>query len=113
MQDFYKLCYDTKTEEIHVKTPDGHGGCLLPDGTWCDRRGQGLSDRGKSNLFLRTLEGEYGFYRTFDEGKSYERLNQDNQMYGEINSIDGDKRKFGRFFLATGSRGVLYGEMKR
>ena len=36
------------------ETPDGHGGCLLPDGTWCDRRGQGLSDRGKSNLFLRT-----------------------------------------------------------
>ncbi len=31
-------------------------------------------------------------------------------MYGEINSIDGDKRVFGRFFLATGSRGVLYGE---
>ncbi len=45
--------------------------------------------------------------------EKYERLNQDNQMYGEINSIDGDKRKFGRFFLATGSRGVLYGEMKR
>ena len=67
----------------------------------------------KDIYFCGRLEGEYGFYRTFDEGKSYERLNQDNQMYGEINSIDGDKRKFGRFFLATGSRGVLYGEMKR
>lgn len=31
-------------------------------------------------------------------------------MFGDINSIDGDKRVFGRFFIATGSRGVIYGE---
>lgn len=109
----YKLCYDTKTEEIHVKR-------LTDTGDACYRMGLGVigEDRDylteeKAIYFCGRLEGEYGFYRTFDEGKSYERLNQDNQMYGEINSIDGDKRKFGRFFLATGSRGVLYGEMKR
>lgn len=31
-------------------------------------------------------------------------------MFGEINSIDGDCRVFGRFYLATGSNGVKYGE---
>jgi hypothetical protein len=31
-------------------------------------------------------------------------------MFGEINSIDGDKRVFGRFYIGTGTRGLLYGE---
>ena len=64
----------------------------------------------KAIYMCGVIDDEYGFYRTFDEGKTYERLNEANQMYGEINSIDGDKRTFGRFFLATGSRGVIYAE---
>jgi hypothetical protein len=57
-----------------------------------------------------TIGGIYGFYRTEDEGASFIRLNTDNQMFGEINSIEGDSRTYGRFYIATGSRGVLYGE---
>lgn len=45
----------------------------------------------------------------FGECATIERLNNDQQMYGRIHSIDGDKRVFGRFFLATGSSGLLYG----
>lgn len=107
----YKFCYDTGIDEIHVKR-------LTDAKDACYRMGLGVIGEGKEYLteekaiyFCGRLDGEYGFYRTLDEGKSYERLNRENQMYGEINSIDGDKRKFGRFFLATGSRGVLYGEM--
>lgn len=65
----------------------------------------------KAIYFNGTVEGRYGFYRTLDQGKSFERLNTERQMYGEINSIDGDCRVFGRFFLATGSNGLKYGEM--
>lgn len=107
----YKFCYDTGIDEIHVKR-------LTDAKDACYRMGLGVIGEGREYLteekaiyFCGRLDGEYGFYRTLDEGKSYERLNRENQMYGEINSIDGDKRKFGRFFLATGSRGVLYGEM--
>lgn len=81
------------------------------------RLGLGLGKKGgryigepKAIYLCGIIDGEYGFYRTFDEGRTYERINTENQMYGIINSIDADKRKFGRFFLATGSRGVLYGE---
>lgn len=63
----------------------------------------------KAVYFNGIVEGQYGFYRTLDEGKSFERLNTDRQMFGEINSIDGDCRIFGRFYLATGSNGVKYG----
>lgn len=66
----------------------------------------------KAIYFNGVIDNEYGFYRTLDEGKSYERLNTDRQMYGEINSIDGDCRVFGRFYLATGSNGLKYGDMK-
>jgi len=56
------------------------------------------------------MDGEYGFYRSFDEGKSWQRINNDRQMFGDIRSIVGDPREFGRFYIATGSRGVLWGQ---
>lgn len=98
----YKFCYDTGTDEIHVKR-------LTDAKDACYRMGLGVIGECREYLteekaiyFCGRLDGEYGFYRTLDEGKSYERLNRDDQMYGEINSIDGDKRKFGRFFLRQG-----------
>ena len=33
-------------------------------------------------------------------------------MFGEINAIEGDSREEGRFYLATGSRGLICGEVK-
>ena len=90
---------------------------LMADGDSCFRMGLGLGRPGgtyigepKAIYFSGIVDGEYGFYRTLDECKTYERLNKADQMYGEINSIDADKRVFGRFFLATGSNGVKYGE---
>lgn len=90
---------------------------LMASGDNCFRMGLGVGRPGgkyigepKAIYFCGNVDGQYGFYRTLDECKSYERLNTANQMYGEINSMDADKRVFGRFFLATGSRGVLYGE---
>lgn len=68
-----------------------------------------LSDE-KAIYLAATLGGEYGFYRSTDEGESFVRINDKNQMFGEINSITGDSRHYGRFYLATGSRGILYGE---
>ena len=56
------------------------------------------------------IGGVYGFYRSLDRGKTFQKLNNDRQCFGDINSIDGDKRVFGRFFIGTGSRGVLYGD---
>ncbi len=67
------------------------------------------------NLFNKTIyaaatiDGVYGFYRSEDDCKTWVRINNDQQMFGDINAIAGDSRVFGRFFLATGSRGLLYG----
>ena len=92
---------------------------LTAPGITAYRMGLGLGAPGgdyyrdaKAIYFNGIIDGEYGFYRTLDEGAGYERLNTDRQMFGEINSIDGDCRHFGRFYLATGSNGVKYGEMQ-
>ncbi|MGN0435462.1 MAG: endoglucanase [Wujia sp.] len=57
------------------------------------------------------IAGQYGFYRSFDDGATWEKINNDSQMFGLINSIDGDCRKYGRYFIATGSFGLKYGEV--
>lgn len=106
----WKLEYDSDTDVIKMRR-------LSRDGDTVYRMGLGLrspeSDYyrdDKAIYFNGMIDGVYGFYRTFDEGASYERINTDRQMYGEINSIDGDCRRFGRFYLATGSNGIKYGE---
>ena len=106
----WKFRYDRARDAVAVEKLSAHGDSCLRLGLGLGRSGGDyLKDR-KAIYLCGVIGGEYGFYRTLDEGKTYARLNTENQMYGEIMSIDGDKRKFGRFFLATGSRGVLYGE---
>lgn len=64
----------------------------------------------KALYICGTIENTYGFFRSFDDGASWEKINQDGQQFGDINSIDGDSRTFGRFYIATGSFGLKYGE---
>ncbi len=106
----WKYCYDWKSDVLSCQK-------LSADGDTCLRLGLGLGEpncdyvSSKKAIYLcGSIDGAYGFYRTLDQGKTYTRLNTDDQMYGDIMSMDGDKRVFGRFFIATGSRGVLYGE---
>lgn len=106
----WKLIYDKAADQVTVKR-------LTKEGDEVYRVGLGLGSPGgdyykdpKALYCSAKLDGVYGFYRTLDEGNSFARINTENQMYGEINSIDGDCRVFGRFYLATGSNGVLYGE---
>lgn len=109
-QGMWKYEYNKDTDCLHCKK-------LSKGGDTCLRLGLGLGVpdgdyvRDSKAIYLcGKVDGQYGFYCTLDEGESYLRLNEADQMYGQINSIDGDKRKFGRFYLATGSRGLLYGE---
>lgn len=106
----WKLRYDACTDQVSAMR-------LSKEGDFVYRLGLGIGSPDgnyyKDNKAIycnARINNVYGFYRTLDEGVSFERLNTDRQMYGEINSIDGDSRVFGRFYLATGSNGVLYGE---
>lgn len=92
---------------------------LSAEGDQVFRAGYGLGEPGgdyitghKAIYLNGVISGEYGFYRTQDDGATYTRLNTDRQMYGHIISIDGDCRNFGQFYLATGCYGLLYGKEK-
>ncbi|MEO3946397.1 hypothetical protein [Gorillibacterium sp. CAU 1737] len=57
-----------------------------------------------------TIQGEYGFFRSHDGGVNWIRINDDQHQYGDIRSISGDPRVFGRIYVATGTRGLVYGD---
>ncbi|MDD2647900.1 MAG: endoglucanase [Eubacteriales bacterium] len=54
------------------------------------------------------IGGVCGFYASFDEGKSFIRVGDDKHLYGDIRAIAGDMRKKGRFYIATGTLGLLF-----
>lgn len=83
---------------------------ITEEGDFVKTIGFGLNDNSMPMLFISgTLFGEYGFWRSPDGGKSWARINTDKQMFGSINSIDGDFRKFGRVYIATDCHGGIYG----
>ena len=107
----YKLIYNHAEDTTQLKKLSKPGDIVFRMGLGLGNRdGDYLKDR-KALYICGVIDGVYGFFRSFDDGETYEKINNDRQMFGDINSIDGDKRVFGRFFIATGSRGVIYGEM--
>lgn len=105
----WKYHYDAVQEEITCQKLSAPGDTCLRVGLGLGRPGGDYLKEEPAIYLCGNIDGIYGFFRTSDECKTYVRLNGPGQMYGEINSMDGDKNTFGRFFLATGSRGVLYG----
>ncbi len=106
----WKISYDQNTDTLSYTK-------LTKAGDVFYKMGLGIlsadSDYFKDNKAIytaATIDGIYGFYRSVDDCRSWMRINDDRQMFGNINAIAGDSRVFGRFFLATGSRGLLYGE---
>lgn len=108
----WKMKYDLQSDKVLLSKLSKDGDFVFRIGLGLIKPGADYFTENKALYLCGIIDGEYGFYRSFDDAKTFERINSDMQMYGEINSIDADKRTFGRFYIATGSRGVLYGEEK-
>lgn len=106
----WKLHYDEPADAFTGRPLTAPGDRVHCVGVGLGHPGGDYFTEPKALYFAGHVGGAYGFYRTLDEGRTIQRLNTPNQMYGRIHSIDGDKRVFGRFYLATGSSGLLYGE---
>ncbi len=57
------------------------------------------------------VAGQYGFYRSDNQGKDWRRINDDRQQFFYINAIAGDPRVFGRVYIGTSGRGIIYGDL--
>ncbi len=51
-----------------------------------------------------------GFFRSDDAGASWVRVNDDRHQYGFVGPITGDPRIYGRVYVGTGGRGIVYGD---
>lgn len=106
----WKMKYDRLEDTITMTR-------LTGEGEFAYRVGIGMSTQEKKYIgapkciyICGVINDEYGFFLSEDEGANWSKLNDEKQMFGDINSIEGDSRTAGRFFVASGSLGVLYGE---
>lgn len=64
-------------------------------------------------LFLTgQVNGLNGVYRSDNAGASWVRINDDAHQYGWVGVITGDPRIFGRVYLGTNGRGIVYGDIR-
>jgi photosystem II stability/assembly factor-like uncharacterized protein len=56
------------------------------------------------------IDNQLGVYRSDDGGESWRRIDDAQHQYGYLNVIVGDPRNYGRVFLGTSGRGIVYGE---
>jgi hypothetical protein len=76
------------------------------------RVGVGMPATGQTHptIFIwGKIAGTVGLYRSVDVGASWVRINDDKNQWGWINAVIGDPRVFGRVYVATGGRGIMYG----
>jgi xyloglucan-specific exo-beta-1,4-glucanase len=53
----------------------------------------------------------WGVYRSDDIGVTWQRIDDPQHQFGWINCLTGDPRLYGRVYLGTGGRGILYGDL--
>lgn len=57
------------------------------------------------------VDGVRGVFRSDDQAATWVRINDDNHQYGNFGeAISGDPRVYGRLYLGTNGRGLLYGD---
>jgi hypothetical protein len=54
------------------------------------------------------VAGATGIFRSDDQGATWARLNDDQHQFGTFHSVIGDPRTYGRVYVATEARGILY-----
>ncbi|WP_181885040.1 T9SS type A sorting domain-containing protein [Pontibacter diazotrophicus] len=57
------------------------------------------------------VNDESGFFRSDDAGATWVRVNDEQHQFGGVNDITGDPRVFGRVYVATSGRGIVYGDI--
>jgi hypothetical protein len=57
-----------------------------------------------------TVRGQPGVFRSNDQARTWTRINDDQHQWGLILQITGDPRLYGRVYVGTHGRGILYGD---
>ncbi|WP_250564405.1 cellulose binding domain-containing protein [Sphaerisporangium fuscum] len=58
-----------------------------------------------------TVDGVHGVYRSDDAAGAWVRINDDQHQYGNLGeALTGDPRVYGRVYIGTNGRGIIYGD---
>jgi hypothetical protein len=95
-------------------TDGGASFTKLPDVEQADTVGFGKAAAGASYQTLYTsakIGGVRGIFRSTDKGATWTRINDDAHQWGWTGAaITGDPRVYGRVYVSTNGRGVIYGD---
>ncbi|WP_241093737.1 cellulase [Xanthomonas sp.] len=73
--------------------------------------GRAPRDGAAPMLFLAgSVDGVSGVFRSEDEGRRWQRIDDDAHRFGRPYAVTGDPRRVGRVYFATGGRGIVYGD---
>jgi len=78
--------------------------------------GFGMAAPGKNTpaIYINgTAAGTEGTFRSDDGGASWVRIDDPEHQFGWKSAVIGDPRVYGRVYLATGGRGIVFGEPAR
>ncbi len=101
------------TNGLWHSTDGGHSFAQIQEVTAASALGYGEAPEGKDYpaLFLSGKLGTRpGVFRSDDAGQSWVRINDDEHQFGGVTKLTGDPRVFGRVYLATTGRGIIYGD---
>ncbi|HEY4107282.1 MAG TPA: hypothetical protein VGM44_25465 [Polyangiaceae bacterium] len=75
--------------------------------------GKPASDGGYPALYLAgSANADSGIFRSDDAGATWTRIDDSDHQFGSIGHVSGDPRVYGRVYLGTGGRGIIYGDLR-
>jgi len=57
-----------------------------------------------------SVNGVWGTYRSDDAGTTWQRIDDPQHQFGIIGGLAGDRNQYGRVYLGTSGRGIVYGD---
>jgi hypothetical protein len=103
------------TDGLWHSTNSGTSFARLPNVQAADTIGFGKAAAGQTYPALYSsakINNTRGIYRSDDAGANWVRINDDQHQYGATSDcITGDPRIYGRVYIGTNGRGIIYGEV--
>lgn len=95
------------------RAADGKAFKRLPGVTEIHAFGFGRAAPGRKEAavyLMGTVHAKHGLFQSIDGGQTWRRINDDAHQWGLVLHVSGDPKTFGRVYVGTHGRGIVYGD---